>query len=160
MKYKAIQEFPKSTYTKEVNIGEMFSNEYVYGITVFIPFSDTRFFEPVKTRKFVVEVDDVDQTHFDWVNSGQNWTVTEITETKYLEALKANREVSSLVIEVLSKEDNIDRVGHLFHTSLNEHGRNNKLSIVKDMKYFLVERFPQIDGLKNAKDIVESFWNL
>ena len=52
----------------------------VKGLNVFIPFTDTRFFEPVKTRKFVIEVDETDQKHFDWLNKDQSWSVTEITE--------------------------------------------------------------------------------
>lgn len=144
--------------------GEFVNSESlsVEGLNVFIPFSDTRFFEPVKTRKFVVEVPEENMDRFNfYVNDGDpSWTVTEITKDKYLEALKANREVSSLVIEILSQKDNAIQAYNLFEASLNEHGRNYKLSIIKDMRYYLSEAFPQIDGLKNAKDIVESFLNL
>lgn len=52
------------------------------GRFIFIPFTDTRFFEPVKTRKFQVEVSEEHMDHFNfYVNDGDpHWTVTEITE--------------------------------------------------------------------------------
>lgn len=132
----------------------------VKGLNVFIPFTDTRFFEPVKTRKFVVEVDETDLLSFNWFNDRQSWTVTEITENKYLEALKANRDISPLVIEVLSQDENAQQAYHRFIESLYKHGETSKLYVVNDMRDFLKENFSQIAGLKTAKHIVDSFWNL
>ena len=152
MKYKAKFTGYNSFLVPILKEGDTIDSEGQKGVDVFIPFTDTRFFEPVKVRKFMTEVSEDNIPRFVYCNFNEDWTVTEITEDKYLEALKANREISPLVIEVLGQGNNALEVWKVFCTSLNDHGRNNKLSIVKDIKYFIASRFPQIDGLKNAKD--------
>lgn len=158
MKYK-LKDSYKGIYNRQFEKGEIIdSNDEFTGIVIEVPFSDTRFFERVKTRKFVVEVDDSNINHFTYLNRNMNWVVTEITESEYLVKLKANPNVSNEVIEIMSDYENLVATHTMFLTSFNEHGKNYKLSVVKDMKYFLDERFPSIAGLKNAKDIVDSWW--
>jgi len=162
MKYKAKFSAPEYGFQKPITEGSTFdSNEYG-GVFAFIPFTDTRFFEPVKTRKFQVEVSEENMERFNfYVNDGdEHWTVTEITENRYLEALKANREVAPQVIETMSQFDYVNLAYHAFTRMVNEHGKNEKLRVVKDMKDYLNSKFITINGLKNAKDIVDSWWNL
>ena len=52
-----------------------------YGRFVFIPFTDQRFFEPIKTRTFQVGMNEDDVKFFDhFIANDDRWTVTEITE--------------------------------------------------------------------------------
>lgn len=161
-KFNATPEPHYSGYTSKVDPEFTYNDEDRKGVFVFIPFTDTRFFEPVKTRKFQVEVSEENMERFNfYVNDGdEHWTVTEITENKYLEALKANREVAPQVIETMSQFDYVDLAYHAFTRMVNEHGKNVKLRVVKDMKDYLNSKFITINGLKNAKDIVDSWWNL
>ena len=48
------------------------------GVFVFIPFTDTRFFEPVKTRKFEVEVSEEEISNFEYRMNYEGWKVTEL----------------------------------------------------------------------------------
>lgn len=170
MKYKAKFSSPEYGYLKPITEDSTFeSNEYG-GMVAFIPFTDQRFFEPVKVRKFEVEVSEENMNEFSYrlgirgyhseEGNDPRWTVTEITENKYLEALKANREVAPQVIETMSQFDYVDLAYHAFTRMVNEHGKNEKLRVVKDMKDYLNSKFITIKGLKNAKDIVDSWWNL
>lgn len=59
------------------------------GVFVFIPFTDQRFFEPVKVRTFQVEVSEDDIEHFNYVKQDFNWTVTEQTLPYWVVEFKA-----------------------------------------------------------------------
>jgi len=161
MKYKAKFSAPEYGYLKPITEDSTFeSNEYG-GMVAFIPFTDERFFEPIKTRKFEIEVDEDQMTNFQiYCERPGYWTVTEIAENRYLEALKANCEVAPQVIETMSQFDYVNLAYHAFTKMVNEHGKNEKLRVVKDMKDYLNSKFITINGLKNAKDIVDSWWNL
>jgi len=159
MKYKAKFSAPEYGFQKPITEGSTFdSNEYG-GVFAFIPFTDERFFEPVKTRKFEIEVDEDQMTNFQiYCERPGYWTVTEITENRYLEALKANREVSEEVIQVMSENDYAKRVFKVFESFHEDH--TEKFPIIKEMKYWLVAHLPEISGLKEAKSICDSWWNL
>ena len=82
MKYK-LKDSYKGIYNRQFSKGEIIdSNDEFAGIVIEIPFSDTRFFEPVKIHKFEVEVSEEHMDRFtSLVNDGfEPWIVTEITE--------------------------------------------------------------------------------
>ncbi len=162
MKYKAKISLAGSGIIHSLVEGSTHTNDNYEGVIAFIPFTDQRFFEPVKTRTFQVEVPENQMGLFEAyvLQHDDRWTVIEITELEYLVKLKANREVAPQVIEIMSDNENLVATHSMFLISLNEHGRNNRLSVVKDIKTLLYDRFPSIAGLKNAKDIVDSWWNL
>ena len=82
MKYRAKFSAEQYGVTQTVIKGDTYESESFFnGVIVFIPFTDTNFFEPVKTRKFEIEVSEEHMDRFDsLVNDGfEPWTVTEIT---------------------------------------------------------------------------------
>lgn len=131
-----------------------------HGRFVFIPFSDKRFFEPVKVRKFVVEVPEENMNRFNcYVNDGDpDWTVTEVTEPSSLIKLKENPAVSKEIIELLSDKSNLEKVIRAYAVAFATNAEQGKLAVIKYMKYWLVDNMPTISGLKDAKDIVDSWW--
>lgn len=171
MKYKAkFTGYTSNGVIPTVKEGQLFEtqvNPELKGLIVFIPFTDERFFELVETRKFQVEVSEENMNEFSYrlgirgyhseEGNDPRWTVTEITENKYLEALKANREVSEEVIQVMSENDYAERVFKVFESFHKDH--TEKLPIIKEMKYWLVAHLPDISGLKEAKNICDSWWN-
>ena len=161
-KFNADQKYFHTSYTMRVDEEQTFTDVegLTPGVFVFIPFTDERFFEPVKVRKFEVEVNEEDIDRFMFYNRNEPWTVTEITENKYLEALKANHEISTQVIETMSQFDYVDLTYHAFTKMVKDHGKNERFRVVKDMKDYLNSKFITVNGLKNAKDIVDSWWNL
>jgi len=161
-KFNATPEPHYSGYTSKVDPEFTYNDEDRKGVFVFIPFTDTRFFEPVKTRKFQVEVSEENMERFNfYVNDGdEHWTVTEITENKYLEALKANRNVHIDVVQILSDTTNLNYVTNAYLQMIDEFAPAQKFEVIKAMKYWLVDHYPSISGLKEAKDIVDSWWNL
>ncbi len=83
MKYKAKISCKFSGW--EIEEGQVFDSTQK-GILLYVPFTDTRFFEPVKTRTFQVEVSE-DQMHIFnayIVQPDDLWTVTEITEPSWI----------------------------------------------------------------------------
>lgn len=85
MKYISKQDLPG--YKK----GDVITNDES-GLYLFIPFTDTRFFEPVKTRKFVVEVSEDQMHNFQAyvLQHDDRWTVTEITEPYWIIEFKSS----------------------------------------------------------------------
>jgi len=86
MKYK-LKDSYKSIYNRQFEKDQIIdSNDEYTGIVIEVPFTDTRFFEPIKTRTFQVEMEEKHVESFDFLlGSGQynhddRWTVTEITE--------------------------------------------------------------------------------
>mgnify|MGYP003435046191 FL=1 len=79
MKYKAKFNGDETTMTHAIEAGEVFNDDSGKGVLTFIPFTDTRFFEPIKTRTFQVEVSEEDIHRFEYYNCKESWTVTEIT---------------------------------------------------------------------------------
>lgn len=151
MKYISKQDLPG--YKK----GEVITNDES-GLYLFIPFTDTRFFEPVKTRKFVIEVSENNVGHFEYIMADEPWTVTEITEPDALVKLKENPAVSQEIIELLSDKSNLEKVIKAYSLGFATNAEQGKLAVIKYMKYWLVDNFPTISGLKDAKDIVDSWW--
>lgn len=88
MKYKAKfaanQKHFHTSYTCKIQEGEVFEDKpgLTPGVFVFIPFTDTNFFEPVNTRKFEIEVneDQMHNFHAYVLQHDDRWIVTEITE--------------------------------------------------------------------------------
>jgi len=127
---------------------------------VFIPFNDTNFFEPVKVRKFVIEVPEENMDKFNfYVNDGDPaWTVTEVTEPSSLIKLKENPDVSKEIIELLSDKSNLEKVIKAYAVAFATNAEQGKLEVIKHLKYWLVNNFPAISELKHAKSIVDSWW--
>ena len=160
MKYK-LKDSYKGSYNRQFEKGEVIdSNDEFTGIVIEAPFTDTRFFEPVKVRKFVVEVSEDDMEIFEAYVCKQDdrWTVTEITESSSLVKLKENPAVSKEIIEVLSDINNLEKVIKAYAVAFATNAEQGKLAVIKYMKYWLVDNFPSISGLKDAKDIVDSWW--
>ncbi len=92
MKYKAKFSAEQYGVTQTVVKGDTYESESFFnGVVVFIPFNDTCFFEPVKTRKFEIEVSEEHVEHFNYVNSDQEWTVREITEPSWINNYRNSR---------------------------------------------------------------------
>jgi len=89
-KFNATPEPHYSGYTSKVDPEFTYNDEDRKGVFVFIPFTDTRFFEPVKTRTFQVEVSEEHTEQFNWLNDDQAWTVTEITEPSWITDYKSS----------------------------------------------------------------------
>ena len=163
-KFSAAQKHFHTSYTMRIDEGQSFTDVegLTPGVFVFIPFTDTRFFEPVKTRKFQVEVSEDDMDRFDsLINDGfEPWTVNEITENEYLQALKNAYSMSSQVIVELSDLDKLNHVVAAYKRASNECYHQGKLSVIKWMKYWLVDNYKSISGLKEAKEIVDAWWDL
>lgn len=152
MKYKSKQNLPG--YPK----GEVIVNDES-GLYLFIPFTDTRFFEPVKTRTFKVEVSEDNVKFFDhFIANDDRWTVTEITEDKYLTALKRSSDVDPQVIERLQDTLYLERIVTAYQIIRDR--EKDKLSVVKGLKDYTNACAASIKGLKNAKDIVYAWWDL
>lgn len=160
MKYKAkFTGYSPNGLIAEIKEGEIYNSD-AKGVYMFIPFTDTRFFEPVKTRKFVIEVSEENMDIFEAYVRKQDdrWTVTEITEPSSLVKLKENPAVSGEVIELLSDKSNLEKVIKAYSLGFATNADQGKLAVIKYMKYWLVDNFPTISGLKDAKDIVDSWW--
>jgi len=157
MKYKSKQDLPG--YKK----GEVIVNDES-GLYLFIPFTDQRFFEPIKTRTFQVEVSEDDVQAFNFLlgqgsyKNDDRWTVTEVTEDKYLTALKRSIDVDPQVIEALQDTLYLERIVTVYQIIRDR--EKDKLSVVKGLKDYTNACTASIKGLKNAKDIVYAWWDL
>jgi len=149
MKYKAKFSAPEYGFQKPITEGSTFdSNEYG-GVFAFIPFTDERFFEPVKTRKFEIEVDEDQMTNFQiYCERPGYWTVTEITEPSWINQyyksgsfnahLFSTNELSTIDVEEFK----------------DEYQYGNKLQGVKWIK----DRFGK--GLKESKELADFIFAL
>ena len=101
MKYKAKFNLASKYYRKDYKMsctdtilkeGEYNSEDFGsdQGVFVFIPFTDQRFFEPIKTRTFQVEVSEDDIEHFNYIKQDFNWTIIEITEPSWITDYKSS----------------------------------------------------------------------
>lgn len=156
MKYKALTNFGT------VNVGDIIDTDKTMAteVVIRVSFTDERFFEPIKTRKFQVEVSDEHMDRFMYYNRNEPWEHKEITENKYLKALKANCNVHIDVVQILSDTTNLNYVTNAYLQMIEEFAPDQKFGVIKAMKYWLVDHYPSISGLKEAKDIVDSWWNL
>ena len=80
MKYK-LKDSYEGIYNRQFEKGQVIdSNDEYTGIVIEIPFTDTRFFEPVKTRTFQLEVSEEQMHIFEAyvLQHDDRWTVTEI----------------------------------------------------------------------------------
>jgi len=161
-KFSADQKHFHTSYTMKIDEGQVLNDVegLIPGVLVFIPLTDERFFEPVKTHKFEVEVSEEDMERFMFYNTSEPWKHKEITENKYLEALKANRNVHIDVVQILSDTTNLNYVTNAYLQMIEEFAPDQKFEVIKAMKYWLVDHYPSISGLKEAKDIVDSWWSL
>ncbi len=161
-KFSANQKHFHTSYTMKIAEGESFTDVkgLTPGVFVFIPFSDTRFFEPIKTRTFQVEVSE-DQMHcFEAyvLQHDDRWTVTDITEDKYLTALKRSGDVDLQVVEALQNTLYLERIVTAYQ--IIKEREKDKLRVVKGLKDYTNACAASIKGLKNAKDIVYAWWDL
>lgn len=155
MKYKANfsadQKHFHTSYTCKIQEGEVFEDKpgLTPGVFVFIPFTDTRFFEPVKTRKFEVEMDEDDVRFFDhFIANDNRWTVTEITEPSWITDYKNSGSYnvyafSDYELNMIDIEEFKD-----------EYQYGNKLQGVKWIK----DRFGK--GLKESKELADFIFAL
>jgi hypothetical protein len=90
MQYKAKFSSNETSLTNAIEVGEIFNSDSGRGVLVFIPLTDTNFFEPIKNRKFEIEVSEKDMGHFDYVMADEPWTVTEITTPNWVAKYKAS----------------------------------------------------------------------
>jgi len=117
-----------------------------HGRFIFIPFTDTRFFEPVKTRKFVIEVDETHVEDFKFLlqlEHDARWSGAEITEPSWINQYYKSGSYNA----------------HLFSTDelytidveefIAEYKYGNKLQGVKWLK----DRFGK--GLKESKELAD-----
>lgn len=149
-KFNATPEPHYSGYTSKVDPEFTYNDEDRKGVFVFIPFTDTRFFEPVKTRKFQVEVSEEHMDRFNfYVNDGdKHWTVTEITEPSWINQyyksgsfnahLFSTNELSTIDVEEFK----------------DEYQYGNKLQGVKWIK----DRFGK--GLKESRELADFIFAL
>lgn len=161
MKYRAkFTGYTPNGLIEIVTPHKVYDVDYEKGVYVFIPFTDTNFFEPVKTRKFEVEVSEDQMQNFDAyvIQQGNRWTVTEITENEYMEALKASPDVAIEVIEALRDTLYLERVVTAF--KIIKERECDKLSTVKGLKEYTDKCAATIKGLKNAKEIVYAWWDV
>ena len=161
MKYKAkFTGYTPNGLIETVTPDKVYDVDYEKGIYVFIPFTDTNFFEPVKTRKFEIEVSEDQMHNFEAyvLQHDDHWTVTEITENEYIQALKASPDVSVEIIETLRDTLYLDRVVTAF--KIIKEREVDKLSVVKGLREYTDKCATTIKGLKNAKDIVYAWWNV
>ena len=159
MKYK-LKDSYKGIYNRQFEKGQVIdSNDEYTGIVIEVPFTDQRFFEPIKTRKFQVEVSEDDVKFFNhFIANDDRWTVTEITEDKYLTALKRSGDVDLQVIEALQDTLYLERIVTAYQIIRDR--EKDKLSVVKGLKDYTNTCAASIKGLKNAKDIVYAWWDL
>jgi arginyl-tRNA--protein-N-Asp/Glu arginylyltransferase len=145
---------------RKVSEGDIICDAAGSGVHVFIPFTDTRFFEPVKTRKFEIEVSEEQMSLFNTyvVQHDDRWTIREITENEYMRALKASPDVAIEVIETLRDTLYLEKVVTAFQIIKEREG--GKLSTVKGLKDYTDKCAATIRGLKNAKDIVYAWWDV
>lgn len=119
------------------------------GVYTFIPFTDQRFFEPIKTRTFQVEMNGDDVRFFDhFIANDDRWKVTEITEPSWINQYYKSGSYNA----------------HLFSTDelytidveefKDEYQYGNKLQGVKWIK----DRFGK--GLKESKELADFIFDL
>ena len=150
-KFNAEQKCFHTSYSCKIRENEVFEDQpgLTPGVFVFIPFTDQRFFEPIKTRTFQVEVPEDQVGHFDYINSDQEWTVTEITDHNswidqyyrsgsYNAHLFSTDELSKIYVERFK----------------DEYQYGNKLQGVKWIK----DRFGK--GLKESKELADFIFAL
>lgn len=99
MKYKAkftSRDIMGLFSTDKITEGQLVDTNQNTGVFVFIPFTDQRFFEPIKTRTFQVEVSEENLQQFNFLlGKGQygnddRWTVTEITIPSWITNYKSS----------------------------------------------------------------------
>ena len=142
MKYKALTNFGT------VNVGDIIDTDKTMAteVVIRVSFTDTRFFEPIKTRKFQVEVNEDAVKFFNhFITNDDRWIVTEITEpfwiTKYKECYNTEFSVDELyTIDVKEFKD--------------EYQYGNKLGGVKWIK----DRFGK--GLRESKELADFIFAL
>lgn len=150
-KFKATPEPHYSGYTSKVDPEFTYNDEDGKGLFVFIPFTDTRFFEPIKTRTFQVEVSENSVESFEFLlqaGHDNRWTVTEITPPNWITNYKSSGSYNA----------------HLFSTDelstidteefKDEYQYGNKLQGVKWLK----DRFGK--GLKESKELADFIFAL
>lgn len=147
-KFKATPEPHYSGYTSKVDPEFTYNDEDGKGVFVFIPFTDQRFFEPVKTRTFQVEVNEDEMPNFEYRVNYEEWKVTEITEPSWITDYKSSGSYNA----------------HLFSTDelstidtkefKDEYQYGNKLQGVKWLK----DRFGK--GLKESKELADFIFAL
>jgi len=154
MKYKAKFKFYDGVFCYGVEEGQIFDDSDRSKISVTISLTDTRFFEPVKTRKFQVEVEEgyVDKLNY-LLGIGRHGdnpsvTVTEITEPSWINQyyksgsfnahLFSTNELSTIDVEEFK----------------DEYQYGNKLQGVKWIK----DRFGK--GLKESKELADFIFAL
>lgn len=143
MKYKALIKFGS------VNKGDIVDTDktMVTEIVIRVPFTDTRFFEPIKTRKFVVEMEEKYVENFDFLlgngtyNHDDRWNVTEITEPT----------VPFWIIEFKSGhvDTSIKSFDGIYPVWIVNHFKGQKLDAIKWVKNHTGA------GLKDCKDLVD-----
>jgi len=146
-KFSAAQKHFHTSYTMKITEGQSFTDVegLTPGVFVFIPFTDTRFFEPVKTRTFQVEVSENDMGHFEYVMADEPWTVTETTTPSWIIKYKEcyNTEFSTDELSTIDIEEFKD-----------EYQYGNKLHGVKWIK----DKFGK--GLKESKELADFIFAL
>jgi len=147
MKYKAKFSTSQNGIISSIEKGEIFESN-AHGVIAFIPFSNTDFFEPVKTRKFEIEVSEKDMGHFEYVNADEPWIVTEITTPSWITKYKSSgsynvHAFSDYELSMIDTGEFID-----------DYKYGNKLQGVKWLK----ERFGK--GLRESKELADFIFAL
>lgn len=143
MKYKAKFSAEQCGVTQTVIKGDTYESESFFnGVIVFIPFNDTCFFEPVKTRKFEIEVSEEHVDSFSYMNRNQSWTVTEITEPSWIDNY---RKSGSYNTEVFSNDE-------LYTIDIRDFKFDYQFNKVQGVKW-LKDRFDK--GLRESKDLAD-----
>lgn len=120
MQYKSKFSSKETSLTNPVEMGEIFDSKSGKGVLVFIPLTDTNFFEPIKVRKFKVEVSENDMDSFYYYNSDVPWKVTEVTTPNWVAKYKASGcyNVDAFSIEELSSIKVEEFKNHYLHHEL------------------------------------------
>ena len=120
------------------------------GVFIFVKFTDTNFFEPVKTRKFEVEVSEEHMDRFvSLVDDGlEPWTVTEITNSSWIKNYRSSGSYNAHLfsVEELSTID--------IYNFKDNYQYGNKLQGVKWIK----DQFGK--GLKESKELADFIFDL
>ena len=162
MKYKAkfsaeLKLFPYIT-TCPITENSVWDEDKDKGVFVFIPFTDQRFFEPIKTRTFQVEMSEENMNEFSYrlgirgyhseEGNDPRWTVTEITIPSWITNYKSSGCYNT---DAFSTDE-------LYTIDVEEFKDNyqygNKLQGVKWLK----DRFGK--GLKESKELADFIFSL
>ena len=150
-KFSADQKHFHTSYTMRIDEGQVLTDVegLTPGVLVFIPFTDQRFFEPVKTRKFQVEMNEDDFKFFDhFIANDDRWTVTEITEPSWVDQYYKSGAPNAFVFST----DELYTID--VKEFKDEYQYGNKLGGVKWIK----DRFGK--GLRESKDLADFIFTL